>query len=76
MSELTILYVECESFDEFIAGTDGNVEQLIDGPSGCCRLLISTDVPDVVEARLDNDDNVVTYEVCLGSDAEMRRNAW
>ena len=59
-------YVVAEQYDEFIAGTIGDVEWT-DKP-GKPTCFITTDDADVLMARFDNDDNVSSYEEVLEGD--------
>lgn len=73
MNELTTLYVEVVRYDPHLVGTLGDVERL--GRRGLHRCLITTDVPAEVIAALDSDDNVISYEVCQGDEADQHRQA-
>lgn len=76
VNPLVTIYVEAERYEEFIAGTDGNVEWLDDRCPGWCRLLVTTDVPSVLIERFDADDNVLSYEVCQGDEADEHRSRY
>lgn len=66
MAELTVIRVVVEHEDDYIAGTLGDVEWIVtekEASSGHPVCIISTDSPAALCARLDDDENVCSYEI-------------